>query len=461
MMDWTLDRLRLALDDRLQGARPEGRSPLGAVSTDTRQLGRGDVFVALTGDRFDGHDYLADAVRAGASALVVSRASGLQGLGVPVLLVDDTLRALGDLARFRRRLWNGTVVAVAGSNGKTSTRDLVAAALSTTFRVHATRGNLNNLIGTPHTLLALPDESDVAVVEMGTNQPGEVARLRGIVEPDIAVITSIGEEHLEGLGSLAGVLQEECSACDGVSLAVTPASQPEVAAEARRRARAVVEAGLDAGSVRPQRWGMGDDARGWFEIDRTRMEIPLVGLHNLRNAMLALTVARACGVPDEATARGLAGVAQPAMRSALEALGALLVLNDAYNANPASAREALATVEAMATSRPRVLVLGSMLELGAQSAALHDEIADRALASRAQVVAGVGLFNEALQRRGAGDARVIGAADAESLWPALRERLPANALVLLKGSRGTRLERLVPLLRELAGLPPAVSALPH
>src|SRR5207237_4758806 len=139
-------------------------------------------------------------------------------------------------------------------NGKTSTKELLKAALGSVFEVHATTGNLNNLIGVPITLLAMPDSADVAVIEMGTNQPGEVARLRAIVEPDVTVVTSIAEEHLEGLGDLAGVMREELAACDGVALAVVPASQSDVVAEAQKRARVVVAAGLDEGEVRADRW---------------------------------------------------------------------------------------------------------------------------------------------------------------------------------------------------------------
>ncbi|MGQ0646270.1 MAG: Mur ligase family protein, partial [Gemmatimonadaceae bacterium] len=291
------------------------------------------------------------------------------------------------------------------------------------------------------------------VIEIGTSHPGEVATLRDVVEPDVSVVTSIGEEHLEGLGTLAGVLREESSLFDGVALAVVPASQPEIGLAAAGRARGVISAGLDAGDVRPDAWGLDDDARGWCTFGSVRLSLPVIGLHNLRNALLAIAVARASGVCDEDAARGIAALRAPSMRSALEALGSLMLLNDAYNANPASAREALATLDAIVASRPRVAVLGSMLELGPQSPALHDEIAHRALASKAAVIAGVGEFAVAFQRVAPGDQRVITADDAEVLWPALKERLTSDSLILLKGSRGTRLERLLPRLREFAGLP--------
>ena len=189
---WTLDRIAAALADGagVMGSPPRGSAQVASITTDTRKIGKGDVFVALIGERFDGHDYLEDAVRDGASALIVSRAPALDSVGVPVYAVRDTLVALGDLARYWRRAWGRPLIGVAGSNGKTSTKDLLRAALGKSFAVHATTGNLNNRVGVPLTLLAMPGEADIAVVELGTSLPGEVAILRQITEPDIALVTS-------------------------------------------------------------------------------------------------------------------------------------------------------------------------------------------------------------------------------------------------------------------------------
>jgi UDP-N-acetylmuramoyl-tripeptide--D-alanyl-D-alanine ligase len=447
---WTLDRVRAALREEGTG-HPAGGAAVAGVATDTRALEPGHLFVALRGERFDAHDFLADAVRRGAGALVVEDPRPAARAGVPVYVVRDTVAALGALGRYRRRAWGRPVVAVAGSNGKTSTRELIRAALASRFHVHASAGNFNNQVGVPLTLLAIPDDADMAVVEIGTNHPGEVGALRAIVEPDIAVVTSIGEEHLEGLGSLEGVLREEASVFDGVSLGVAPAAQPEVGRAARSRAAQVVEAGLDAGDLRPDAWGLSPETRGWFTLGATRIEVPLLGVHNLRNALLAAAVARACGIGAEDMARGMAALQAIPMRSQLESVGSLLVINDAYNANPASAREALATLDVLDTPRPRAVVLGSMLELGPQGPALHDEIARRAVASAAAVIAGVGEFERALRAAAPGDPRIVTASDADALWPLLRERLAADAVVLLKGSRGMRLERLMPRLREFGG----------
>ena len=443
---WTLDRVAEALASLAVTPPPRGSSPLSSVSTDTRTVAAGNLFVALRGERFDAHEFLADAVAKGATALVVSDAKAAATLGVPAFVVSDTTVALGLLGRYRRRAWGRTIVAVAGSNGKTSTKELTSAALGTRLSIYATRGNLNNHVGVPLTLLAIPDDADVAVVEIGTNHPGEVAALRAFVEPDVAIVTSIGEEHLEGLGDLAGVLREESAVFAGVGVAITPAAQPEVGEAARTLAQSTVSAGLTAGDVHPDSWTISPDGAGVLRFGDVEVRPPLRGEHNLRNAMLAIAAARSLGISIEDAAAGIARTPALPMRSAWVEIGRFTVINDAYNANPASARESLRMLAALDTTRQRVAILGSMLELGAAGPALHDEIARLALRGPAQIIAGVGEFDRALTAAAPNDARIITAADAPDLWPAISQRLAPDAVILLKGSRGTRLERLIPLI---------------
>lgn len=444
---WTLSRVARALG--LPAYRATDRTLRGII-TDTRTLRPGDLFVALAGERFDAHDFLAEAVQAGAAAVVVRDAARAAGLGVPAFAVDDTLHALGALARFYRAAWTIPVVAVGGSNGKTSTKELLKAALGARFSVHATSGNLNNQVGTPLTLLSLPVGAECAVVEVGTNMPGEIPLLRAIVAPDVALVTCVQEEHLEGFGDLAGVLAEEAALLDTVELAVVPAHEVALVAEARRRARRVVTAGLAAGDLATTGHGLNADGTGWMEVEGVRVAVPLRGEHNLRNAMLALALARELGVPLAEAARGIAAMPQPSMRSAVEPLGRALLINDAYNANPGSMRAALALLSAVGVGRQRAAVLGTMRELGPSAAQLHRDIARVALASGADVVAGIGEFGPALQAEGAGDARVITAGDVDDLWPVLQQRLQPDAAILLKASRGVRLERLLPHLQSWA-----------
>lgn len=445
---WTLARVARAL-----GGGPCDDRPLRAVSTDTRAVEPGDLFVALRGEHHDAHRYLAEAVSKGAAAVVVDDAASAKNLGVPVYVVPDTLHALGDLGRARRLAWSGPVVAVGGSNGKTSTKELIRAALGARLEVHATHGNLNNQVGVPLTLLAIPDGADVAVAELGTNVPGEIALLRRIVEPTIAVVTTVQEEHLEGFGDLAGVMREEASLLDGAPLAVIPADEPGLAAESKRRARRTVTSGLESGDLAASSSGLAPDGTGWVVVEGTRVTIPLRGLHNVRNAMLALAVARECGVTvaDAASAIAALDISRfPSMRSSVESIGEASLINDAYNSNPGSARAALALLAQLGSGRQRVAVLGTMRELGARSASAHAEIAREALRSGASIVAGIGEFAAALREVAPNDERVVTATDVDDLWPVLRSRLSADAVILLKASRGVRLERLLPSLIEWA-----------
>jgi UDP-N-acetylmuramoyl-tripeptide--D-alanyl-D-alanine ligase len=447
---WTLDRITEALERNGLTSTPRGASPLGRIWTDTRSIQPGDVFVALRGESFDAHDFITKAVDGGAAALVVDRADAAVGLEVPAFVVDDTLDALGALAGYRRNAWGKTVVGIVGTNGKTSTKELIRSALGTAFTVHATEGNLNNLVGVPLTIFALPDHADVAIIEMGTNQPGEVARLRDIARPDIVVVTSIAEEHLEGLGSVEGVMREELSACDGAELAIVPAAQPEVVAAARGRARATIAAGIDSGDLTADRWSISGEGIGTAVVEGIEVTPAARGLHNLRNAMLALAVARACGVTVEQAARGIASMRVPPMRVNIERIGQATLINDAYNSNPGSARAALDLLTHIGVGRQRVAVLGSMLEMGAEAPRLHREVLRAALELPIEMVVGTGDFAQAIEDSEADPDRALAIADVEGVWEAVRARVEPDAVILLKASRGMKLERLVPAITHWA-----------
>ena len=440
---WTLDRLSAVLGDSIHTRQPDGSTELAGITTDSRAVKSGQVFVALVGEKFDGHDFIESAVRQGAAAIVVSKPP-TRDPGVAIFRVPDTLVALGQLGNAWRRAWGGPVVMVAGSNGKTTTKDIIRAALARTMKVHATTGNLNNRIGVPLTLLAIPSECEVAVVEAGTNLPGEVAILRAIADPDISVVTSVGEEHLEGLGDIEGVLREESAAFDGVRIAVTPASQPEIAAAAHDRAIEVVTAGLDAGDVKADSWSIAPNGVGTILLGDVRLRLPLRGIHNMRNAMLAIAVARACGVSDETAAAGIEGMPQPKMRTAWEQIGNVTLINDAYNANPGSTRAAIELLSSVGSDRQRVMILGTMRELGESSDRCHDEISRLALDSGADVIAGVGEYVRSFGRMAPADARVVLSERVADLWAQLSPRIKPNAVSRLKASRGVQLEQLVP-----------------
>jgi len=239
------------------------------------------------------------------------------------------------------------------------------------------------------------------------------------------------------------VLREEMAAADGVAVAIVPASQPEVVDAARSRARRVVAAGLDGGDVRADSWNVLPDGRGTLTVRDTVVEVPLRGAHNLRNAMLALAVAEELGVSMADAGRGIVSMPVPPMRVNWEQHGRATLINDAYNSNPGSARAAIELLAHAGSGRQRVAVLATMLELGPQGPRLHEEVARDALSAEIDIVAAIGEFASALGRIAPGDPRVISAGDVDALWTALSSRLAPDAVILLKGSRGMRLERLV------------------
>jgi UDP-N-acetylmuramoyl-tripeptide--D-alanyl-D-alanine ligase len=314
--------------------------------------------------------------------------------------------------------------------------------------VHATAGNLNNLVGVPLTILAAPEDAEALVVEAGASIPGEIAALRDIIEPTIAVVTNVGYAHLEGFGSVERLVQEKASLLDGAPVAVV-GNAPALVAEARRRARKVVIVARDEfGEVHPDKVDVDDAGRPVLHWGGGSVTLPVLGLHQVDNAMIALAVAREAGVDPKAALAGLAGVQIPAGRGGLVSRGSLTIIDDSYNANPDSVLAALETALTYAARRrrPLVVVLGSMLELGAESARLHSTVARELLGYRPEpaLVAAVGQFVPAFEpHRTALGERLVTAPDAEALGPKLKQALKGDEIVLLKASRGVALERVL------------------
>ena len=446
MTTWTSEQVAAAL-----GVSAPAKLTFTSVATDTRNLIANSLFVALKGERFDAHDFLTQAKAAGATGAVVRRGTPAVA-SLQLFEVADTLKALGLLARARRRLLpaGAPVVAITGSSGKTSAKEMIRSALAARWgsRVHATAGNLNNLVGVPLTILAAPDDAAALVVEAGASVPGEIAALRDIIEPTIAVVTNVGYAHLEGFGTTERLLEEKASLLDGAPVAVV-GNLPTLVAQARRRARKVVVVARDEfGEVHPEKVDVDDTGRPVLHWGGASVTLPVLGLHQVDNAMIAIAVAREAGVDPKAALAGLAKVQIPAGRGGLLARGALTIIDDSYNANPDSVLAALETALTYAARRrrPLVVVLGSMLELGAESARLHAFVADELMSflPAPEVVAAVGDFVPAFERhrRALGD-RLIAAPDAETLGPRLKAVLKGNEIVLLKASRGVALERVL------------------
>jgi UDP-N-acetylmuramoyl-tripeptide--D-alanyl-D-alanine ligase len=413
------------------------------VATDTRALTGGELFVALVGERFDAHRFLEQARDAGARGAVVRH--GTPPVGDLVLFaVDDTLSALGTLARARRREITGPVVAVTGSNGKTSTRAMLAAALGTRWRTHATRENLNNLVGVPLTILEAPEDTEALVVECGANLPGELARLREIVEPTVGVVTNVGASHLAGFGSREGVLREKVSLLADVPCAVVGQHPPELAALARRVARRTIVAGVRPGAdVAPDRWHVNERGVPVITLQGVQITLALAGRHQAENAMVTLAAALELGLEPAPVADALARVTLPHGRCEVRRAADLELIDDTYNANPASLAAALDVARMLRGNRRLVVLVGTMLELGEESAALHAQMADEIVAAGPDLIGAVGDFVPALARRDLG-ARLVTAADPDALGAAVAGRLTGGELVLLKASRGVALERAIP-----------------
>ena len=452
-MSWTLpDVLRATGAELLQW----GPGPFGGVSTDSRQVNAGQVFVALRGPRYDGHDFVPQALGRGATAVVGERAAQEPPQGVAWLKVGDGLRALGDLAAARRRTLPVRVVGITGSNGKTTTKEMIASVLAASgAKVAKSPGTENNLVGLPRTLLGLSGDERYAVLEMGMNHPGEIWRLAEIARPDVGVITNVGPAHLEGLGGVANVAAakgELALALSSGSTLIVNAADPWLVPLAESFAGRTILAGGD-GPVRALSTEPATDGqRLTIEIDGERVAVHLRarGAHNVANALLAAAVGSTLGLSVEAIAAGLAAFVPPPMRlEALSLPGGARILNDAYNANPASAAAALASLAAE-PARRRIAVLGEMWELGAEAARYHRELGRDAAAAGVDLLIAVGRYAAEIgvgaEEAGLPPSRVKLSATAEEAAELVAAEIAAGDVVLVKGSRGARMEEVVRVL---------------
>jgi UDP-N-acetylmuramoyl-tripeptide--D-alanyl-D-alanine ligase len=432
--------------------------PIGGVSTDSRTIAAGELFVAIRGERFDGHDYVDDAFLQGAAAALVARDARIDAGGRALLEVGDTLDAFQELAGWYRRQFDLKVVGVTGTNGKTTTKDMAAAVLETSMRTAKTAGNYNNHIGVPLTLFRLTREHGAAVVEIGMNHPGEITRLAGIARPQTAVITNVAEAHMETMGTLEAIAEAKGEILDALpsdGVAILNADDTMVMSQEHRAPFRVVTFGT-AASADVRATGIEEaDGRVRFEVvvaggKPVRVELPVPGAHNVSNALAAIAVGRALGVTVGEAARGLSSFEPSPMRMKVLTVGSWTVLNDAYNCNPGSLGAALRTLIDIGRGRTTAAALGDMLELGSRSETAHREVGAAAASLGVDYLFLFGREVEAL-RDGALDAgmdpeRASVFEDKAALARALGERLGDDAVLLVKGSRGMRMEEVVELL---------------
>jgi len=427
--------------------------PVTGVAIDSRALGVGEAFFAIHGHRLDGHAFLGEATARGAACLIVHTLPDDVPANVPLVLVEDTTRALGRLGAWHRARFAIPVVAVTGSNGKTTTKELTAGVLATRWEVLRPERSFNNQWGLPLTLLRLTPEHQAVVLEIGTNARGEVAALAALAAPTVGVVTTVAAVHTEFLGSLDGVREEKAGlvralAADGV--AVLNADDPRVAGMAAETRARVVTYGRSATAHVRAVGDAVDDERGLTLTlesggERQTVTLALAGRHNVGNALAAAAAGVALGLPLADIGRGLAGVRPIAGRCVWKQAGDVTILDDTYNASPVSVRAALETIAAHRRGRRVIVVLGDMLELGALTDDAHREVGRQVAALPADELIGVGrampVAVEAAREAGLGEAWHL--TTFEDTVARLLKRLTAGDLVLVKGSRGMHMERVV------------------
>ena len=434
---------------QLAAGNPQGT--VTTVCTDSRALKAGDLFVALRGEKFDAHTFLAEAAKRGAAGAVVEEFSVELPTGFAVIRVADTLRALQQLSANYRRSLSIQVVGITGSNGKTSTKDLTAAVLGEHFQVTKTEGNFNNHIGLPLTMLRARSTDQIGVFEMGMNHPGEIAPLAALAAADVAIITNVGMAHIEFMGSREAIAEEKGKLAEPLApsgtLILSAHDEFSPAIAARTKAD-VVLAGLGSGEV------FASDLRAHFtgtkfvlNADGRKAEAELLvpGEHMVQNAVLAAAAGRVFGLSLEECAAGFTKLQLTKGRLEQKVIRGIHVIDDTYNANPDSVAAALRTLATMPAKGRRIAVLGRMGELGAEAERGHRQVGEAAAREHLDAVIGVGeetqWITDAAWRGGV--EKVVRVDSTDEATKVLREMAKAGDVVLIKGSRSAQMERIV------------------
>jgi UDP-N-acetylmuramoyl-tripeptide--D-alanyl-D-alanine ligase len=455
--------LKLAELAALLGTRVVGKhrgAKAVSLCTDSRALKKGQVFWALKGEKFDGHKFANEAFKSGGYAAVVDE-SWMQENAIPVnvyIPVNDTNQALLDLAREYASKFRIPKIAVTGSNGKTTTKDMITRVLATAGPTLSTQGNFNNQVGVPLTLFELKSRHRYAVIEMGTNHPGEIAPLSVCARPSIAVVTNIGYSHLEHFGSKEKIRDEKLTITAGFGspkgiliLNVDDPLLAEVKANTRQK---LVTFGIDRGQIRPADLAFNDDGCASFRIGRTRFQLQVPGRHNVYNALAAIAVGVQLRIPKSEIASALRAFTASKNRLQLKKLPGLTVLDDCYNANPSSMRSALTTLGGMRAAGHRVAVLGDMLELGPEGEALHTEMGRYLVEMGVDELFTFGQLsrhiNSGAREKGLPRNRAHHFSDFDLMAGELLKHISHGDVVLVKASRGMKLERVFEFLQAKA-----------
>ncbi len=438
------------------GGTPLGKfheeSVIGGVSTDSRSISQDELFFALEGERFDGHDYIKEATEKGARHFIVSKpvpAGAENGKPVNFIRVKDTLKAYGDLAKFYRAKFRIPAIAITGSSGKTTVKELTAHVLSERFRVLRNRGTENNLVGVPKTIFGLETAHEALVLEMGTNHPGEIERLSSIIGPQIGMVTQIGQAHLEGLKSREGIRDEKLSVLNHIERGglLILNGEDAMLRDVKSGVHKIHRVGFSKESA--DLWA----ERIWchekgtsFYVEGELFESPLIGRHNILNALYAMQAGKAMGMEAGDIRKGLASFKAVPGRLQFKNVDGILFLDDTYNSNPESFRASLETLKEFKIRERKGVVCGDMLELGEQSERLHREIGALVADFLFDFVIAVGpaskaLVDEAL-KHGLNAQKIHHVKNSNEAGKLCRELAQAGDMVLVKGSRGMKMEKV-------------------
>lgn len=469
---FTVEELREVISVKvLAGERPGWmKQPIRQISLDSRSIHSGDLFVAMMGEQFNGHDFIGAALSRGAVGAIVHDSFDAASFSlntdqkrtVPFILgVRDPLFAYQQLATHHRSRFDIPIVAVTGSNGKTTTKEMVASVMAHRWKILKTEGNLNNRIGVPQTLFRLNGRHEGAVIEMGVDRVGQTTRLCEMVRPTIGIITNIGPDHLEFFGSMEGSAQSKAELLDCLpssGIAVLNADDPYYDYLASRAACRVVSFGF-ASKADVRATDVKSDGRNGTifrlllpgKVRHTIVHMHVQGVHNVSNALAAATVGTVLGLPGGAIAEGLARFRPAAMRSQVSVHHGITVINDCYNANPASMKAAVQLLVQRGEGRKTIAVLGDMLELGPNAVSLHEDVGEFVAEQGIDQLVACGELGRSLaagaERAGLDQARIVLAHDAMAAVAAVKAVIKPGDVVLVKASRGMKLEQVAQALQ--------------
>ncbi|MBU5438786.1 UDP-N-acetylmuramoyl-tripeptide--D-alanyl-D-alanine ligase [Tissierella sp. MSJ-40] len=432
---------------------------INGVSTDSRNINIGQLFVPLTGENFNGHNFIYDAIKKGAVAALWNQEEPIPNIDFPFILVDDTLVALQKLAKAYRSQLSTKVIGITGSNGKTSTKDILASLLKTQYKTHKTFGNFNNHIGVPLTILDMDEDTEMAVIEMGMSNLGEIELLSSIAAPDVGVITNIGEAHLEDLKTKENIIKAKLEILKGLNpnglfLYFGDDSMLKEKVKSIPMNYEVMTFGIKPSNTYQFQVGFVNEKGVSFFLKNPispTFFLPMLGKHQIYNATAAIAIARYFNISFENIQKGFLKVEKTGMRNELVHGKEFTILNDSYKSNPTSVLAALETVYSMEGYNQKIIVLGDMQGLGKYEIKMHEEIGQKINSNKVDFLFTIGPISRHIGKTAImsfGKNRVTSCTDKSQLVAELKKVIKPNALILVKASRALQLEEIVDKLKE-------------